>query len=267
MKYLIKEKVVNLYEFTFIAQQNLLQQEVEGMAHELASSLANIKADVIFQQIKEILEKEDDKLTKQDLESHTKNIQEKFSVYCGFLENLTKTLWIELEEDLSNLQEVRSQISKGTSDTLKNLKIIIEKFSEVSDKTTKSVFISTITKTLRENILEDMAKILQDVLKSFKISGITGANKKLEKLLRNVEASGMVKYEYWGLLDFAYPINKMKSGHYCMMCVGSTSDIMDEFVRRIKLNENVIRHLSVQVDKFFEGKSYMMNKQAEEQVV
>nr|WP_255324099.1 30S ribosomal protein S6 [Wolbachia endosymbiont of Brugia malayi] len=84
-------------------------------------------------------------------------------------------------------------------------------------------------------------------------------------LLDNIEASGLIKYEYWGLLDFAYPINKMKSGHYCIMCISSTSNIMDEFVRRIKLNENIIRHLSVHVDKFFEGKSHMMNKQVEEQ--
>jgi len=55
------------------------------------------------------------------------------------------------------------------------------------------------------------------------------------------------------------------SGHYCTMCISSTANILDEFVRRMKLNENVIRHLSVQVDKFFEGKSYMMNKQTEEQ--
>ncbi|WP_410543239.1 30S ribosomal protein S6 [Wolbachia endosymbiont of Wuchereria bancrofti] len=90
-------------------------------------------------------------------------------------------------------------------------------------------------------------------------------NKTLGMLLDNIEASGLIKYEYWGLLDFAYPINKMKSGHYCIMCISSTSSIMDEFVRRIKLNENIIRHLSVHVDKFFEGKSHMMNKQVEEQ--
>ncbi|WP_218939026.1 30S ribosomal protein S6 [Wolbachia endosymbiont of Litomosoides brasiliensis] len=97
---------------------------------------------------------------------------------------------------------------------------------------------------------------------------MTGPNqfgKTLEMLLGNVEALGLIKYEYWGLLDFAYPINKMKSGHYCIMCISSTSSIMDEFVRRMKLNENVVRHLSVHVDKFFEGKSHMMNKQIEEQ--
>lgn len=57
----------------------------------------------------------------------------------------------------------------------------------------------------------------------------------------------------------------MKSGHYCIMCISSTASILDEFMRRMKLNENVIRHFPVQVDKIFEGKSHMMNKQIEEQ--
>ncbi len=49
------------------------------------------------------------------------------------------------------------------------------------------------------------------------------------------------------------------------MCISSTASILDEFMRRMKLNENVIRHFPVQVDKIFEGKSHMMNKQIEEQ--
>lgn len=49
---------MNLYEFTFIAQQGLLQQEVEEMVQELAVSLKNIKADIMFQQIRDILKKE-----------------------------------------------------------------------------------------------------------------------------------------------------------------------------------------------------------------
>nr|WP_237349998.1 30S ribosomal protein S6 [Wolbachia endosymbiont of Cylisticus convexus] len=108
-------------------------------------------------------------------------------------------------------------------------------------------------------------KILQEVLKSFKIVGSNQLSKTLEVLLKNIEASGLIKYEYWGLLDFAYPINKVKSGHYCMMCISSTSSIMDEFKRRVKLNESIIRHFSVRVNEFFKGKSYMMDKQIEEQ--
>jgi small subunit ribosomal protein S6 len=258
---------VNLYEFTFIAQQGLLQQEVEEMVQELAVSLKNIKADVIFQRIKSLMERKNSTLTKQESEMRAKNIQESLIAYSDFLENFAKILWIELEEDLSNLKEVKSKIDKELKDDLKGLGITQDftKSPGGSKQITKSAFIHNIVNALKENISEYIVKIFQDILKDFEIDSLTQSSKALEMLLENIEASGLIKYEHWGLLDLAYPINKMKSGHYCMMCISSTASIMDEFVRRMKLNENVIRHLSVQVDKFFEGKSYMMNKQIEEQ--
>ncbi|WP_353273771.1 30S ribosomal protein S6 [Wolbachia endosymbiont (group A) of Ennomos erosarius] len=255
---------MNLYEFTFITQQGLLQQEVEEMVQELAISLKNIKADVMFQQIRDILKKGNDKLTKQELEVRAENIKEGLVAYSDFLEDLTKILWIELEEDLSNLKEVKSKIDKELKDDLKDLGIT-QDFTKFPGGSTKSAFIHNTVNALKKNISEHLIKIFQDILKDFRINGPTQSSKALEMLLKNIEASGLIKYEHWGLLDFAYPINKMKSGHYCIMCISSTASILDEFVRRMKLNENVIRHLSVQVDKFFEGKSYMMNKQIEEQ--
>lgn len=129
---------------------------------------------------------------------------------------------------------------------------------------TKSAFIYNVANAFKENVSQHLIKPLQEVLKSFKIVDSNQLSKTLEVLLKNIEASGLIKYEYWGLLDFAYPINKMKSGHYCMMCISFTSSIMDEFERRVKLNENIIRHLSVRVNEFFKGKSYMMDKQIEE---
>lgn len=258
---------MNLYEFTFIAQQGLLQQEVEEMVQELAVSLKNIKADVIFQKINSLMEKQNSTLTKQELETRAENIKEGLVAYSDFLEDLTKILWVELEEDLSNLKEVKSKIDKELKDDLKDLGITQDfiKFLGGSEQITKSAFIYNAVNALKRNISEHLIKIFQDILKDFRISGPTQSSKALEMLLENIEASGLIKYEHWGLLDFAYPINKMKSGHYCIMCISSTASILDEFVRRMKLNENVIRHLSVQVDKFFEGKSYMMNKQIEEQ--
>lgn len=258
---------MNLYEFTFITQQGLLQQEVEEMVQELAISLKNIKADVMFQQIRDILKKGNDKLTKQELEVRAENIKEGLVAYSDFLEDLTKILWIELEEDLSNLKEVKSKIDKELKDDLKDLGITQDftKFPGGSEQITKSAFIHNAVNALKRNISEHLIKIFQDILKDFRINGPTQSSKALEMLLKNIEASGLIKYEHWGLLDFAYQINKMKGGHYCIMCISSTASILDEFVRRMKLNENVIRHFPVQVDKIFEGKSYMMNKQIEEQ--
>ncbi len=258
---------MNLYEFTFIAQQGLLQQEVEGMAQELGVSLKNIKADIMFKQIKGILEKGSDKFTKRDSEMHAKDIQENLIAYSSFLESFAKILWIELEEDLSNLKEVKLKISKELKDDLKGLGIAqgFIKLPEGGKQIAKNAFIHNAVSALKEDISKHLIKIFQGILQNFGMAEPNQSNKTLEMLLDNIEASGLIKYEYWGLLDFAYPINKMKSGHYCIMCISSTSNIMDEFVRRIKLNENIIRHLSVHVDKFFEGKSHMMNKQVEEQ--
>ncbi|MCA4774365.1 30S ribosomal protein S6 [Wolbachia endosymbiont of Mansonella perstans] len=258
---------MNLYEFTFIAQQGLLQQEVEEVIQELGILLKNIKADIMLQQIKSVLKEGNDKLAKQELEVRVKNIQESLVNYSNFLEGFAKILWTELEKDLSNLKEVESKIDKELKSSLKGLGITQDfvKLPECGKQIAKSAFIRNTINTLKENISEHLMKLFQVFLQGFGITVSNQLSKALEALLGNVEASGLIKYEYCGLLDFAYPINKMKSGHYCIMCVSSTSSIMDEFVRRVKLNENIIRHLSVRVNKFFEGKSHMMDKQVEEQ--
>ncbi|MGL9732910.1 MAG: 30S ribosomal protein S6 [Wolbachia sp.] len=255
---------MNLYEFTFIAQQGLLQQEVEEMIQELGLLLKNIKVDILLQQINVIL---NDKLSKQKSEICAKNIKETLVDYSNFLEGFAKILWVELEKDLSNLKEIESKIDKELKGSLKDLRIVQDfiKLPVGGKQIAKNAFIHNKINTLKGNISEHLIKIFQEALTSSKIIEQNRLSKILEALLGNIEASGLIKYEYWGLLDFAYPINKMKSGHYCIMCVSSTSSIMDEFVRRVKLNENIIRHLSVRVNKFFEGKSHMMNKQIEEQ--
>ncbi|MCV3769324.1 MAG: 30S ribosomal protein S6 [Wolbachia pipientis] len=256
---------MNFYEFTFVAQQGLLQQEVEGMLQELVILLKNIKRDILFQGVKGFLENK--KLTKQKLEICSKAIQESLIHYSDFLENSVKILFIELEENFSNLKEIKLKIGKELKNELKNLEIVQNfiRILESGKQITKNKFIRNIVSTLKVSISENLAKIFQDILKDCEAINLDELDKILKVLLENVVALGLIKYEYWGLLDFAYPINKMKSGHYCIMCIGSTSSIMEEFIRRIRLNENIIRHLFIQVNKFFEGKSYMINKQAEEQ--
>lgn len=260
---ILKEDIVNLYEFTFIAQPNLLQQEVEEMVQELAILLKNIKADVISQEVKGLIEREHSTVTKQELEASTESIKKSLIVYSDFFETLTKILWVELEEDFSNLKEIKSRIDKELKNELSDTGIK-QNFMDLPGANTKSAFIYNVVNAFKENISQHLIKPLQEVLKSFKIVDSNQLSKTLEVLLKNIEASGLIKYEYWGLLDFAYPINKMKSGHYCMMCISFTSSIMDEFERRVKLNENIIRHLSVRVNEFFKGKSYMLDKQIEE---
>lgn len=246
---------MNLYEFTFIAQQGLLQQEVEGIVQEIAVLLKDIRVEAILNEVKSLRGRE---LAKQELsEKCAETVQEMLMTCSDILGNVVKTLWTELEEDLSNLKEVKAKINNELKSTFKGLELV----SDI-DLTTKSTFINNAMAVLRENIskcaLKNLSALESD---GDKLSGILG------KLLKNIEPSCLIKYEHWGLLDFAYPINKMKSGHYCILCISSMPNIMDEFIRKVKLNENVIRYLSVQVDKVFEGQSHIMSKQVEEQSV
>jgi len=58
----------------------------------------------------------------------------------------------------------------------------------------------------------------------------------------------LVKKEYWGLRNLAYRINKNKKGHYMMLGLDAPSAAMRELERRLHLNENIIRNLTVRVE-------------------
>ena len=100
----------------------------------------------------------------------------------------------------------------------------------------------------------EFAFIAQQGLTQYELEGLS---KGLSALLVKIGAE-LVKYEYWGLLDFAYSIAKNNKGHYCMMYIRADPAAMDEFRRRVRLNEDVLRFLCLKVDKVCEGKSAMM---------
>lgn len=88
-------------------------------------------------------------------------------------------------------------------------------------------------------------------------SEVDGLIQELESILVKNEAE-LVKHEYWGLLDFAYLIDRMARGHYCMLNILSSPDAMNEFERKVKFNEDIIRYLCIKVDKFYDGNSFMI---------
>lgn len=64
--------------------------------------------------------------------------------------------------------------------------------------------------------------------------------------------------EYWGLKNLAYRIKKYRKGHYVMMNLDAPSDAVKEMERNIRLNEDVVRLLTIKVDELQEGPSVMM---------
>ena len=67
-----------------------------------------------------------------------------------------------------------------------------------------------------------------------------------------------VNTEYWGLRNLAYRIKKNRKGHYVMMNLDTPSDALLEMERNMRLNEDLIRILTVRVEKLEEGPSIVM---------
>ena len=57
------------------------------------------------------------------------------------------------------------------------------------------------------------------------------------------------KKEYWGLRTLAYKIKKNKKGHYSMINIDSEPSAIFEFERQMRINEDILRFLTIKIDK------------------
>jgi small subunit ribosomal protein S6 len=63
------------------------------------------------------------------------------------------------------------------------------------------------------------------------------------------ERKGKVgKTEYWGLRNLAYPIKKSRKAHYSLINIDAPGEVIHELERRHRINEDVLRFLTVKVD-------------------
>ena len=69
----------------------------------------------------------------------------------------------------------------------------------------------------------------------------------------------VVKKEQWGLRSFAYKINKNKKGHYFMLNLDSAPTIIFEYERQMRIHEDIIRFLTIKIDKIDENPSILSN--------
>ncbi|NBX03093.1 MAG: 30S ribosomal protein S6 [Alphaproteobacteria bacterium] len=68
----------------------------------------------------------------------------------------------------------------------------------------------------------------------------------------------VVKNEYWGLRSLAYRIRKNRRGHYAMLAIDAPAAAIKEMERNMRINEDVVRGLTIRVDAIEEGPSVMM---------
>jgi len=82
--------------------------------------------------------------------------------------------------------------------------------------------------------------------------------KKVENLGGSVEGA-----EYWGLRNLAYRMKKNRKAHYSLLKIDAPSDTIHEIERQHRINEDVLRYMSVRVDEFDEDPSPILAKREE----
>jgi small subunit ribosomal protein S6 len=88
----------------------------------------------------------------------------------------------------------------------------------------------------------------------------------LTQALGNIvtENGGAVKKsEYWGLKTLSFRIKKNRKGHYSMMNIDAPAAAIRELERNMRINEDVLRYLTVRVETLEEGPSAMMQRRDE----
>jgi small subunit ribosomal protein S6 len=95
--------------------------------------------------------------------------------------------------------------------------------------------------------------------------------------LSNAQAEGLIEHfgsilsdnggsvvgtEYWGLKTMAYKINKNRKGHYAFIRSDSPAPAVQEMERLMRLHDDVMRVMTIKVDKHDEGPSVVLQAKA-----
>ena len=66
------------------------------------------------------------------------------------------------------------------------------------------------------------------------------------------EGGEVVKVDNWGLKNLAYRIKKNRKGYYVLLNIVAPANAISEYERIMRLNEDVIRYMTVKVENFNE---------------
>ena len=79
------------------------------------------------------------------------------------------------------------------------------------------------------------------------------------KIIENNEGK-VTKTETWGLKSLAYKIQKNRKAHYVMLNIDAPAGVIAELERQTRVNEDVIRYLTIRVDELESEPSVQMRK-------
>ena len=77
-----------------------------------------------------------------------------------------------------------------------------------------------------------------------------------------IEQNGgkIAKEEYWGVKSLSYRIRKNRKAHMTLFNIDAPPAAINEIERQERLNEDVLRYLTIRVEAHEEGPSAMMRK-------
>ena len=75
----------------------------------------------------------------------------------------------------------------------------------------------------------------------------------------------ITKQEYWGIKSLAYRVKKNRKGHYSLLNIDAEHSAIAEMERRISLNDDIIRFMTLRVDEHETAESIQLrNKNRDE---
>ena len=89
----------------------------------------------------------------------------------------------------------------------------------------------------------------------------------ISKIVENLKTSGgeVIEIDKWGRKRLAYPIQKSKSGYYLLLRYDAPAELISKFERTLRLDENIIRYITILLDKkALQNYEDLKTKQAEQ---
>lgn len=78
------------------------------------------------------------------------------------------------------------------------------------------------------------------------------------------EGGAVKKREYWGLRTLSYRIRKNRKGHYLLLALDAKPASVNEVERQLRLNEDVLRFLTIRVAEIEEAPSAILSRKPDD---
>lgn len=76
------------------------------------------------------------------------------------------------------------------------------------------------------------------------------------------QGGSITRREHWGLRILAYRIKKNRKGHYVLFNMDAPSAVIHEMERQMRINEDILRYLTLRVEEPEEGPSAMLQSRS-----